>query len=292
MKILITGASGFIGKNLSEYLSKKHEILAPTHEDLELVDDSAVKKYFEKHAFDLVIHCAARPGHRNAKDPSNQLYINTRMFFNIVSNLGNSRRMIFISSGAVYDQRYCMPKMKEEYVDVRVPIDEGGFSKYIAAKYIEKTRNIIELRPFGVFGKYEDYTIRFISNAICKAIFELPITIKINRKFDYIYIDDLSAVVDYFLTHSTKYQCYNVTPGNSIELKTLAQKVLVTAKKDLPILIAQEGFGTEYSGDNTRLRNEIPDLKFTPIDTAISKLYQWYKDNIGLIKKENLLIDK
>lgn len=292
MKIFMTGGSGFIGRNLVEYLSQKHEVLAPTHQVLELLDEDAVRFFFEQHDIDVVIHGAVRPGHRNAKDPSNQLYHNTRMFFNIARNANRYGKMIFLSSGLVYDMRYYLPKMKEEYFDTHVPNDEGGFSKYISAKYIEQVENIVELRLFGVFGKYEDYAIRFISNAICKILFDLPITTKQNRRFDYLYIDDLMPVIDYFIENKGKYKCYNVTPDEAIELLVLADKVRQISGKDLPSLVAQNGMGIEYSGDNTRLHEEIPEITFTPIDEAICQLYEWYSKNTHLINKEYLLFDK
>lgn len=292
MDILVTGGSGFIGRNIIEHFSNKYSICAPSHAELEFLDEDAVRSYFKQHKFYAVIHCAVRPGHRNAKDPSNQLYNNLRMFFNLVRNADRFKKMIFLSSGLVYDMRYYLPKMKEEYFGSHIPVDEGGFSKYIAAKYIEKSENILELRLFGVFGKYEDYAIRFISNAICKTLFALPITIKQNRRFDYLYIEDLMPIIDYFIKKEPRHKAYNVTPDNSVELLTLAEKVRAISNKDMPIQIMQEGMGVEYSGDNYRLKNEMGHLELTPIETAIEKLYQWYDKNRDMINKESLLVDK
>lgn len=292
LNIFLTGGSGFIGKNIIELLGTKHNIYAPTHKEMELLDEDAVKSFFHSHDIDVVIHCAVKPGHRNVKDLSNQLFNNTRMFFNIVRNSDRFKKMIFLSSGLVYDLRIYKPKMKEEYFDTHVPYDEGGFSKYIIAKYIENVDNIIELRPFGVFGKYEEYPIRFISNAICKTIFDLPITIKQNRRFDYIYINDLVSIIDYFIENTGKFKSYNITPDESIELLELAKKVQEISGKNLPILIAQDGMGTEYSGDNSRLHEEINDLCLTPIDDAIEQLYDWHFNNRPLNNKEFLLVDK
>ena len=292
MKLFITGGSGFVGRNLKEHLSTRHQVLAPTHSELELTDEDAVRDFFNKNPIDVVVHSAVRPGHRNAKDPSNQLLNNTRMFFNIVRNSDRFGKMIFLSSGLVYDIRCYKPKMKEEYFDSHVPVDEGGFSKYIAAKYVESAHNMIELRPFGVFGKYEDYAIRFISNMICKAVFDLPLTIKQNRRFDYVYIDDLVAVIDYFIENKGKYKSYNVTPDESVELLTIAEKILGISGKQLPIRISEDGLGTEYSGDNARLKEEIPELRLTPIDEAIERLYSWYYDNRHLIDRNLLMRDK
>jgi len=183
-------------------------------------------------------------------------------------------------------------KMKEEYFDTCVPADEHGFSKYIIAKYIEQASNIVELRVFGIFGKYEDYAIRFISSAICKSLFDLPITIKQNRRFDYLYIDDLMPILDHFLHNEGKYKAYNVTPDASIDLYTLAEKVRLRSGKDLPIVLEEPGMGPEYSGDNTRLHDEVSGLGFTSVDRAIGLLYDWYETQKHMIDREKLLVDR
>lgn len=292
MKILITGGSGFIGRNLSEGLSEKYEVLAPTHSQLELLNDEAIQNFLKKSQVDIIIHAAVCPGHRNAKTPANQLFNNCRMFFNLARNSNLFQKMIILSSGLVYDQRYYQPKMREEYFNEHVPIDEGGFSKYIIAKYIENSDKIIELRIFGIFGKYEDYSIRFISNMICKTLFDLPLTMKQNRKFDYIYINDLIPIVDYFINNRAKFRAYNVTPDKSVELSTLAEKVKRISGKNLPIIIAKSGMGVEYSGEDFRLRQEIGDIQFMPIDQAIGELYEWYAKNQNMIDRNGLMVDK
>ena len=151
---------------------------------------------------------------------------------------------------------------------------------------------IVDLRIFGIFGKYEDYAIRFISNAICKTLFDLPVTIKQNRKFDYLYINDLMPILEYFIENKPKYNAYNITPDKSIELYELAEKVKKISGKNLPVFIKEKGLGLEYSADNSRLKNEFHELNFTEIDKAIKELYEWYNQNHKLINREYLLFDK
>lgn len=292
MNIFITGGSGFIGRNLVEYLKPKYQVYAPTHKQLELLNEGAVREYFDKHKFDIVIHSAVRPGHRNVLDPSKQLDNNLRMFFNITRNSEKFSKLIFLSSGAVYDTAKAMVKVKENYFDAYIPEDENGFSKYIIAKHVEKMNNTVELRIFGLFGKYEDYAIRFISNAICKTLFDLPITIKQNRKLSYFYVDDLMPVIDYFINNDSIYKAYNVTPEESLELTNLAEKTKNISGRGIPIIVNKKTMGMEYSGDSSRLRNEIVGFKSTSIDLAIEKLYKWYVENKHLINKELLLTDK
>ncbi|MCX5786121.1 MAG: NAD(P)-dependent oxidoreductase [Elusimicrobia bacterium] len=292
-KILLTGGGGFIGKNLLESpLARKYEIAAPRHAELDLLDEDAVRNYIKSGNFDFVIHSASKPGHRNAKEPGKVFYENTRMFFNLARSSEYFKKMLVTGSGAIYDMRHYRPKMKEDYFDGHVPVDEHGFCKYVCGKYIEGTDNITDLRVFGIYGKYEDYAIRFISNMICKAVCGLPLTIKQNRRFDYIWVDDLLSVMEYFLENNACHKAYNVTPDKSVELLELADKVLRISGKDLPIKVAQLGLGQEYSGDNSRLRAEIKGLSFTPPDEAIGKLYSWYNANKDSINRETLLSDK
>jgi UDP-glucose 4-epimerase len=290
--VLITGGSGFIGKNLVESLKGKYEILSPSRQHLDLLDDQAIRRYFIDHHIDVVVHSATTPGHRNAKPVADLAIRNQKMFFGLARNRDRYGKLIFLSSGAVYDMRHYLPNMKEEYFDTHVPVDEHGFSKYVCAKYIEEADKIVELRLFGVFGKYEDYEIRFISNAICKAIMGLPITIKQNRTFDYLYVEDLATVVDHFIMHDAQYKTYNVTSGEAIDLRSLADIVSKASGEKTEILIKEEGWGIEYSGDNSRLRESLPHLHFTPLNRSIPSLYAWYANNRHVINKALLLVDK
>lgn len=292
-KILLTGGSGFVGKNILEsFLAEKYEITAPPRTELNLGDEKSVDDFFKNKKFYAVIHSACKPAHRNAKDPTKIFCSNSVMFFNLIKHADKFERIINIGSGAVYDSKNYKPKMKEEYFGENIPSDEHGYCKYVTGNYIERSDNIVDLRIFGLFGKYEDYAIRFISNAICKTLFDLPITIKQNRKFDYIYINDLMPVLEYFIENKPKYRAYNITPDFSVELYELAEKVKKISGKDLPIIVKEEGLGLEYSGDNSRLKKEIKNLNFTETDEAIKDLYKWYNQNRRVIQKEFLLEDK
>lgn len=291
--ILLTGGSGFIGKNILESsLNQKYELFAPTHSQLDLVDENSVKHFFKDKYYDVILHSATKPGHRNAKDPTNIYFTDMKMFFNLMHFKDHFDKLILFGSGAIYDTRRDILKLKEDEYLNSIPSDEHGFYRYCCAKYLENSTNIYELRIFGIFGKYEDYAIRFISNAICKSIFSLPITIKQNRKFDYLWINDLMPILEHFIESDPHFKTYNITPNNSIELLKIAEMVRTISQKQIPITVANDGMGLEYSGDNTRLRNEIKTLSYTDLSTAIQSLYTWYSVNKSTINKEVLLYDK
>jgi len=289
--ILITGRTGFVGRNLVEYLDQKYSVLAPSRKELDLLDGKAVEKYISNNNIDIVVHAAASPYHRKVKDSSDIAYRNLRIFFNIINNSHSFSKMIYLGSGAAYDLRGAIPNVKEEEFGRSVPEDEHGFAKYVSSRYIDRAVNIVNLRLFGVFGKYEDYQIRFISNAICKAIYNLPITIKQNRVFSYLYIDDLCRMVEWFLKVESKHNTYNAVPGEVIDLVSIAKKVNEISGKNSKIIVHKDGFGKEYTADNSRLRRELSDFQFTGIDNAIRKLYEWYKNNVHNINRNLLLYD-
>ena len=293
MKILLTGGNGFIGKNIKEsYLSQKYELVAPSRYELDCSDDKSVETFFKKHSFDVVIHSAAKAGHRNANDVSNLFLTNSRMMFNLLKYQNCWGKLLNMGSGAVYDMQNYLPKMKEDYFGTHIPKDEHGYNKYIFGKLLPSLSNVYDFRIFGIFGKYEDYAIRFISNAICKSIFELPITLRQNKVFDYLYINDLMPVLEHFIENNPTEKAFNVTPNSSIELLHIAELVKTISKKDIEISVAQEGFGMEYSGDNSLLNNEIKNLKFTPIESSIEELYSWYVENKNNLNKNLLISDK
>ena len=297
MRILLTGGSGFIGRNLVEYLRHNHEVLAPTRTELDLCDPDALDRWFSVNEVDVVVHGAVRPGHRNAPDPSRQLWSNLRMFFGLMRSAHRFQRLVFLSSGAVYDIARPLDRVAEEQLGVSVPADEHGLSKYTIAQYLEQvhrsgTADAVELRLFGVFGEHEDYAIRFVSNAICKSLFDLPITLRQNRTFSYLYVDDLGPIVERFLTGSHAQAAYNVVPDWTDDLVDLAERVRIRSGKDLPIVIGAPGSGLPYSAANERLRREFPDLRFTQTDSAVSALYDWYAANLARIDRSALLVDK
>ena len=214
------------------------------------------------------------------------------MMFNLLKHQNSWGKLLNMGSGAIYDMQHYIPKMPESYFGTHIPKDEHGYNKYILGKLLPGLSHVYDFRIFGVFGKYEDYAIRFISNAICKSLFDLPITLRQNKKFDYLYINDLMPVLDHFIGHHPTEKAFNITPDKSVELLKIAQLVKSISQKDVEIQVAQDGYGLEYSGDNALLRKEMPSLQFTPLEQSVSELYHWYASNKNNLNKDLLTTDR
>ena len=179
--------------------------------------------------------------------------------------------------------------MKEDYFDSYVPTDAYGFSKYIMSKEANKSNSIYDLRLFGVYGKYEEWERRFISNAICRALKGKDITIQKNVYFDYLWVDDLCDIMKWFIQNEPQYSHYNICSGNKIDLLSLANIVRKVLGIECNILIKESGWKLEYTGNNERLLNEIGDYTFTSYEESIAELCNYYKSNINLIDENKLI---
>ena len=278
-KILVTGGNGFIARSLVEKLKNddRYHVCSFNRESLDLLDARKVLDVIKEHKFDIVIHTAtydAAPRF-STKDPKQVLEQNIRMFFNIARCSQYFGKMLYFGSGAEFGRENWVPKMTEGYFDSFVPTDQYGFSKYVMSKHAEKSENIYNLRIFGVFGEFDDWRYRFISNACCKAVFDLPIVIKQNSLFDFLYIDDLIRATEWFMENKPKKHVYNICSGLAREWKTIAEEIIDISGKNLDIDLKNEKIKVEYSGDNSLFVNES-NFRFSPFRQSLKNMYFWY----------------
>ncbi|MEI6378634.1 MAG: NAD-dependent epimerase/dehydratase family protein [Candidatus Falkowbacteria bacterium] len=292
-RTLLTGGSGFIGRNIVEQLGHKHELIVPTRLDLDLADAEAVLNFIKEANVDLVIHSANIGGNRKQLGLQGVTQGNLRIFYNIIRAKKYYSRLVVLGSGAEYDKSSVITMVKESDFEKSVPKDEYGFSKYAMAKYAENVDYITHLRIFGVYGKYEDYQTRFISNSICKALLGLPVTIKQDVYFDYLFINDFVRIIDRIISDndllSNKF--YNLGTGRPVSLMSLANIIIRELDNSSFIKIASEGLGKEYSANTDLLMSELKDFEFTSHETAIKELIEYYKVEVANIDRNSLLND-
>ena len=234
MKIFITGAEGFVGKNLRLYFVKKgYKVIYPTLNEIDLTNSNQVKKFFLKNInIDVIINCATTLQIDKNYDDKVVEY-NLKIFFNLLNFKKKSTKLINLGSGSEYSRNNWSSKMRESYFGTFVPDDSHSFSKFIQSKYIQdsKDNNLYHLRLFGIFGKYEDYKYKFISNTIAKAIYSEKITINQNCVYDYLYVEDFAKITELFIRKKPRQKIYNITPTQSIDLISIAKIVLNVLNK-------------------------------------------------------------
>lgn len=287
MNIMITGGTGFIGKNLVENFkkNKKYKIFAPTHDELEIMNSCEVRDFINKNKINIIVHSAVKNG-------ENEFNNILKMFFSIYQNIDLIDKFINFGSGAEFGKTRDLQKITEGEIGKYIPKDDYGLSKLICTLSTINTKKVVHLRPFGVFGKYEDYRCKFISNAIVKNLMGLPIKIKQNVLFDYLYIDDLFPIVEYFIKNKDKYGDFNITPNDSINLKQIAEIINGLGKNKSEIILENPGNNYQYTGSNKKLKKVLPNFQFMSYNKAIGNLYKYYLSNLESLNKCDIVKDE
>lgn len=287
-RILLTGAGprGFIGRNLAPALRERYEVFTPSSQELNLCDYDLLARYVEDHRIDTVVHGALQSLlHTGAE---NVMLHDMQMFYNIDKLSGQLDRVLYFGSGAEYDKRFPIEMIREEELGRSIPAEYYGLEKYIMNLHARGSGNIYNLRLFGIFGKYEHWQSKFISNLCCKAMYELPLSIRQNCMFDYLYVEDLAPIVIWFLEHDPQFHDYNICTGRPVSLREIADVVLEVSGKVLPVIIAKEGWNLPYTADNSRLAGEMGTLQLRDLKDAVAELYTYYETHKAEIPYDEL----
>ena len=284
MRILLTGGSGFVGRHIRESLAATHDIVAPSHTQLDVTDASAVDEAMHNGRFDAVIHAAIEGG-------PNVMQSTLRGYWNLARYADRVDRIVYFGSGAEYGKHRDLVKIEESRIGEETPRDPYGFAKLLCNQLCRQSRNIVNLRLFGVYGPYEGYAAKFISNAIAKTVSGVPIVIRQNVVFDYLWIDDLLRLLPAFLEGERGSADVNVTPTESISLAEIAKIVLREAGRPEEFEIETSGMNYQYTGDNARLLQHCPGFTFTSMEEGIRKLSAYYRERSETIDRQALIDD-
>jgi len=285
VRILLTGATGFVGRHVMEALSDRYTIVAPRHAELDITDAAAVDSALRGSRFDAVLHAAVQGG-------ATVMETTLRGFWNLARNAGRVHRLLYFGSGAEFAKHRDLVKVREEQIGEETPRDGYGFAKLLSTQLCRQSPNIVNLRLFGIYGRYEGYGAKFISNAIAKTLAGVSLTIRQDVVFDYLWIDDLMRVLPRFLEGDREFADVNVTPTASARISDVAALVRRAAGKSPECEIETPGLNFQYTGDNARLLQLCPDLTFTPLDEGVRQLFAYYRERIETIDRAALEADE
>lgn len=276
-RILLTGAGprSFVGRNLAPALRERYEVWTPSSRELNLCDYDLTARYLDERRIDTVIHGALQSLLHTG--PENVMLHDLQMFCNLDKLSGQLDKLLYFGSGAEFDKRLPMENIREEELGRSVPDSYYGLEKYIMALRARESRNIYNLRLFGIFGKYEQWQSKFISNLCCKAVYDLPLSIRQDCMFDYLFVNDLAPVVIWFLEHDPQFHDYNVCTGRPVSLREIADVVLEASGKTLPVVVAKEGWNLAYTASCGRLEAEMGPLRLHGFKDAVKELYAYYQ---------------
>lgn len=314
MNILVTGAAGFIGYHLCNYLDKKknYKIVAIdnfnsyydvklkinrkkkfskkiTFVNLDLKDLNKLKNLFKKYKFKKVVHLAAQPGVRySLKNPTAYFENNLVAFYNLIelSRQFKIRHFIYASSSSVYGNLKKYP-LKENYNSSN-PISFYATTKkcneLIADSYFLNFKlNCTGLRFFtvyGPFGRPDMSLYKFVNSALSNK--KISVYNKGNHIRDFTYINDVVHAVYKILKKKGKssHQIYNIAGGKPNSLKKYIseiEKILGRKIKKKNILL-QKGDVFKTHADITKLKKDFKFKSKYNLREGLEEYISWFKE--------------
>jgi len=253
MKILITGKNGYIGRSLHSYLCSKHDVTIIGRQDFDLADSFETIKFFSNKFFDVVIHTAVVGGHRDKQEDSFIIDQNLKMYYNLLDVKNKYTKFIHFGSGA------------EGHLNTPY-----GWSKNIICKSILDKPNFYNLRIFGVFDENELDT-RFIKASIKHYINKEPILIYQDKYMDFIYMSDLTKIVEYYINNNGPKEL-NCNYSVCYSLENIANIINNLDNYKVDIKVIKDNWDEKYNGCFDDLS-----LNFKGLEQGIKEVYSKLK---------------
>jgi dTDP-4-dehydrorhamnose reductase len=279
MKILVTGNSGFLSKEIREYFQSKYDLSfigRTSSTKVDLLNKEEVNNYFKSNKkFDVIIHTAASGAKRTDKNEENILHNNLLMYNNLIENKDSFNYFFNFCSGAALRKDGSVSLAKEEDIFSTEPIDFYGISKNKIARDMKKYENFYNFRIFGCFGRFEEDS-RFFKSILNCISQNKPFVIHQDKYMDYISAIDLCKIVEFYIENVNN----NTSLPKDINFvyntkKTLTQmcKTLCDLTDSNPdIILMNENFGNPYTGSAEKLNNL--NIELNGFDLGLTELIQ------------------
>lgn len=207
MKLIITGAGGFVGKELARFFAANHHVIALTHSALDIANREAVNRHFKESQPDLVINCAVLGVDVCEADPALAEAVNVagpKFLAEAVADL--DAEIMHLSTNYVFDGNR---ELGEFYTidDEALPINIYGKTKLAGEQAVlAAAAKSYVVRTSWVFGAGK---VNFFSQAARALAANQPVQAVNDLWASVTYVSDLVARINEILAHR-QYGTYQI----------------------------------------------------------------------------------
>ena len=248
-KILVTGARGMVGSALVRRLRAGgySNVLAPTRDELDLLDQRAVYAYMAEHRPDYLFIAAARVGGIQANNLYRADFIAQNLIIetNLIEGAHRAgvQRLMFLGSSCIYP-RDCPQPIKEDYL-LTGPLEPTNEPYAIAkiagiklceAYNAQHGRQYVSVMPTNLYGPNDNYDLA--NSHVLPALLRKAHDAKLRGDSSYtvwgsgrpmrefLYVDDLADACVHLMQTGYDGPLVNIGTGEDVTIRELAQTVM------------------------------------------------------------------
>ena len=321
-KVLVTGATGFIGSHMVQRLIKEGAFVrALSHyrsdpnlhnleylprdelDKLEIVKGNIEDPYFVKHIVEgceIVFHLAALiaiPYSYIA--PSSYVATNIQGTLNILEACRSQSvlRLIHTSTSECYGTALYTPIDESHPLQAQSPYSATKISadKIVESYYRSYALPVVTIRPFNTYGPRQ--SDRAIIPTIIGQLFSDSKSIKlgsISPVRDLTYVQDtVNGFICASVSENISGEVINLGTGNAISIGDLAAKIMNITGIEKPIVTDKQRIRPEKSevynlvSNNTKAKQLINWQLSISLDKGLDLTIEFYKSNLNLLKTKN-----
>jgi len=315
-KIYVAGHRGLVGSAIVKALKKQgfENLIVRNHNELDLLNQKAVKDFFEIEKPEYVFLAAAKVGGiwANSTEPAQFIYENLQIQNNIIHQayLNKVKKLLFLGSSCIYP-KMCPQPMKEEYLMTGLlepTNDSYALAKIAGIKMCQSYNrqygtNFIAVMPTNLYGPNDNFDLKssHVMPALIRRFHEAKLEGKTqvvawgtgSPKREFLHVDDMVEGCLFLMNNfkPTKEQnekgdiFMNLGTGIEVSIKELTEMIKEVVNFEGEIVWdATKPDGTPRKLlDMSKMHNlgwkhEI-DLK-----EGVELSYNWFKNNYNLSK--------
>lgn len=292
MKVLIIGSEGFVGNNLVNGLSSKHEVfcadLIPNsihdnYSQFDITDLSSVEKIVNN--VDVVIDLAAHSLVSSLDGTIENAKVNILGLLNVLESCrkNNIKKIIFTSASSLVG----IPnsdKVSENHS--AFPKTAYGITKLASEHYLRLYHELYEINyiVFRFFNIYGPHQKNGLIPTLCNRINnDEPLTVfgKGDQIRDYVFIEDVISFFDEAISSSKgDNEIFNMGTGKGTTIKEIIEILSKTLETKPKIEYKSERPGEigNFVADTSKLHTKFEKTPSTSVDLGIQKTVEWLRE--------------
>ena len=301
-KILVTGGSGLVG---SEFLKPNFIRLSSIDADLRIRED--VDNIFKTIKFDSVIHCAGKVGGLggNMNNKGQFFYDNIMINTNVIESArihGIKNLVTFLSTCVFPDNvEYPLTESKIHLGPPHFSNDAYAYAKRMADIQIRAYKeqygvNYKSVIPTNIYGPKDNYDIEN-GHVIPSLIHKCYLARENKTDFsiwgsgtplrEFIFSKDVSKLTEWVLNNYEENEPIILSTSEEISIKDIVGIIveLMNFKGNAIFDTSKPDGQFRKPSDNSKIKNYLPDFKFTPLYEGLKETIDWFEDNYNVIRK-------